>query len=270
MPGAAARLWTGCCALLLAALQVLVCQPLQAQENAAAALPDAPSAQAQVASQNQDGVSLRGLPKRILLDEKAAILSPARIHSRDLVWLVPLAGASAAAFATDTRTMRDVVTQDTGVNNTAATVSDGLRDGFIGVPVLLYGVGAWQHQERAREAGLLSGEAMVDAFALSEAVKFVTFRERPLVDNARGRFFAGVTNGNSSFPSGHAMVAWSSAAVLAEEYRRPWQQVGIYALASGVSLTRVVGQQHFPSDVLIGSATGWLFGHYVYRKHHRH
>jgi hypothetical protein len=29
-------------------------------------------------------------------------------------------------------------------------------------------------------------------------------------------------------------------------------------IASGVSLTRVLGQEHFPSDVLIGAVTGWM------------
>lgn len=214
--------------------------------------------------------SVVGLPERVLLDELHVVTSPARIRTHDLVWLLPLAGATAAAFATDTHTMRDVVTHDTGVLDASSTSSDVLRDGFIGVPVALFAYGQLAGSGRPREAGLLSGEAMIDALILGEAVKLVTFRERPLVDNARGRFFHGLTNGDSSFPSGHAIVAWSSAAALAGEYNRPWQQVAIYTLASGVSLTRITSQQHFPSDALVGSAAGWLIGHYVYRAHHRH
>jgi membrane-associated phospholipid phosphatase len=41
-------------------------------------------------------------------------------------------------------------------------------------------------------------------------------------------------------------------------------------VSTGVSLTRVLGQEHFPTDVLVGSAAGWLIGHYVYRKHRLH
>jgi hypothetical protein len=33
-------------------------------------------------------------------------------------------------------------------------------------------------------------------------------------------------------------------------------------------LTRVTGQQHFPSDVVVGSALGWYFARQVYRSHH--
>ena len=64
------------------------------------------------------------------------------------------------------------------------------------------------------------------------------------------------------------MIAWSSAAVIAGEYRSKWAQFGVYTLAAGVSATRVMGQEHFPSDVLLGAASGWLIGHYVFRAHH--
>jgi membrane-associated phospholipid phosphatase len=30
---------------------------------------------------------------------------------------------------------------------------------------------------------------------------------------------------------------------------------------------RVLGQEHFPTDVLAGGAAGWLIGHYVFEKH---
>jgi membrane-associated phospholipid phosphatase len=119
-----------------------------------------------------------------------------------------------------------------------------------------------------RETGLLGGVAMVDALVVDEVVKLCTFRERPYVDNGEGQFFRGSAGVDSSFISGHSMIAWSSAAVMAGEYNKPWQQVAIYSGAAGVSLTRVMAQQHFPTDVLLGSAGGWLIGHYVFRAHH--
>ncbi len=242
--------------------------------SAAAVLPDAPSATMAAAD---DGVpiedvphseaTVRSSPKHVLLDLGHIAISPAYIRTRDLKWLLPLAAASGAAFAEDTRTMHEVVSQNPGFNDLAGNVSDGLRDGFIVVPAGLFVVSHVTHSEHSKEAGILGMEAMLDANILAEGVKLVTFRERPYVDNGRGNFFVGKAGPNGSFISGHAITAWSSAAVLAEEYRSPWAQVGIYTLATGTSLTRVLGQQHFPSDVLIGSATGWLIGHYVYRAH---
>jgi membrane-associated phospholipid phosphatase len=33
-------------------------------------------------------------------------------------------------------------------------------------------------------------------------------------------------------------------------------------------MARVLARQHFPSDVIVGSAVGWLLGRYVFHKHH--
>ncbi len=41
-----------------------------------------------------------------------------------------------------------------------------------------------------------------------------------------------------------------------------------FGAATGISLSRVAARQHFPSDVVVGSALGYLIGHYVYRAHH--
>jgi hypothetical protein len=41
-----------------------------------------------------------------------------------------------------------------------------------------------------------------------------------------------------------------------------------YGAASAISASRITAKQHFPTDVLVGSAIGWLVGQYVYRKHH--
>ena len=217
-----------------------------------------------------EDLTLRKLPLRFLSDEWQIFTSPARIRTSDLKWLLPLAGASAAAFATDTHTMRDVVSRNPSFNEASNTSSDVLRGIAIGVPVVMFSAGQFAGNEHSREAGLLAGEAMIDAYAFDEVIKFGTLRERPSKNNARGRFFVGDASSDPSFISGHSIVAWSSAAVLAGEYRKPWQQGLIYSLATGASLTRILGQQHFPSDALLGSAAGWLIGHYIYRAHHRH
>ena len=41
-----------------------------------------------------------------------------------------------------------------------------------------------------------------------------------------------------------------------------------YGAASGISLSRVTAHAHFPSDVVVGSALGFLIGRSVYRSHH--
>lgn len=248
-------------------------QQIATQREAAVNLPEAPAPRvtggerSRASAPQDDDLSLKRTPQRLLVDEWGIVTSPARLRTRDLRWLLPLAGASAVAIATDSRAMRDTVSHNPGFNSANNTTSDALRGVFIGTPLVLFGVGELAGRAVPRDAGLLAGEAMVNAYATSAAIKYITLRERPGIQEARGHFFAGDAVSDPSFVSGHSIVAWSGAAVLAGEYSRPWQQAGIYGVASAVSVTRVLAQQHFPSDVLLGSVAGWLIGHYVLRVH---
>ena len=140
---------------------------------------------------------------------------------------------------------------------------------MIAAPVGLLGWGLLKKNPHAREAGLLGAEAMADGVVLEQGMKLIFLRERPSVDNSNGKFFQTGAGADSSFPSSHSLITWSSAAVLADEYPSTLSRLLIYSAATGVSMTRVMGQEHFPSDVLVGSAAGWLIGHYVFRKHHK-
>lgn len=219
-----------------------------------AALPDAPTVQ--------------GTPRRILHDQAAIWTSPADIRDSNAWIPVLLVAATAGTITADHQVMNSSRLQDASLNSHANTASNGLVGAFVGVPALLFGAGELRHSEHATETGILAGEAMVDSLSVNEVMKFVSLRERPTDDNAKGKFFQTSVGSNSSFPSNHSIVAWSSAAVLASEYNSPLSQVAIYGLAAGTSVTRVLARQHFPSDVLVGSAVGWMIGHYVYKKHH--
>jgi membrane-associated phospholipid phosphatase len=113
---------------------------------------------------------------------------------------------------------------------------------------------------------LLGAEALIDSSIVVTALKTASQRQRPSEDHSSGEFF----EGGSSFPSGHAISAWSLATVIAQEYghHRPLVQIGAYGLATAVSLSRYTGRNHFLSDVLVGSAIGYGIGRYVYHKHH--
>ena len=223
-------------------------------------LPDAP--------QPQPDVTLRDTPRNILHDQEAIWTSPAHLKIGDLEWLVPLAAGTGLAIATDQSAMKHVVSHNPGFNQKNIDASNAMIGGFIAAPVALYGLGHFRQSPHAREAGILSGEAMIDSLAVEQGMKLIFWRERPALNNAGGSFFKSDAGIDSSFPSSHSVVAWSAAAVLAGEYPSRLTQLFIYSAAAGVSLTRVMGQQHFPSDVLVGSAAGWLVGRYVFRKHH--
>jgi membrane-associated phospholipid phosphatase len=219
-------------------------------------LPDAPTASSQP--------TVKGLPLAIVKDQIPIWTSPIRIRPHDLLWLLPLGAATGATLATDTDAMRDL-SHDRTFNKDSVNASNYLLGSEIAVPVTLFGIGVFKANAHARETGILSGEALADAVVVEEVSKIILRRERPLVNNAAGDFFAPNVGANGSFPSSHSTLAWSVAAVMAGEYPSKWVQAGVYTAATGVSLTRVLGQEHFPTDVLVGSVAGWLIGHYVFK-----
>jgi len=147
---------------------------------------------------------------------------------------------------------------------TSLHVSDYGTYSLIGLGGSAFLLGHMTHDDHMQETGLLSGEAAINATAVAYLFKEITQRQRPLQDSGNGHFFAG----GASFPSEHSAIAWAIASVFAHEYPGWFTQMAAYGLATTITATRVTAKQHFPSDVIVGSALGWVFGHEVYRAHH--
>lgn len=263
----------GSCLLAATALLFLASIAAAAQDShSAAPLPEAPLASSPASSQAkaESDVTVMGTPMNVLRDQEAIWTSPFRLRAHDLKWLAPLALATGASIATDHRAMSQVVSHDPSFNQANVNASNAMIGGFIAAPVAIYGFGHFEQNEHAREAGILSAEALIDGVGVEEGMKLIFWRERPALDSARGHFFQSGAGIDSSFPSSHSVLAWATAAAIAGEYPNRWTPILVYSAATGISLTRVMGQEHFPTDVMVGSVAGWLVGHYVVHHHHRH
>lgn len=199
--------------------------------------------------------------KHIVSDQKQFWTTPARLRTKDLKWILPGAGITAAFIASDSWWSRQVNPNHV---QTSLHISDYSTYSFIGVSGASFLLGHMTHNDHLQETGLLSGEAAINATGVTYLFKVITQRPRPLQDNGDGRFF----QGGYSFSSEHSAIAWSIASVWAHEYPGWLSQTAAYGLASAVTITRVTAKEHFPSDVVIGSALGWYFGRQVYRAHH--
>jgi hypothetical protein len=203
------------------------------------------------------------LLKNIAGDQKALWDGPKSLRWVDADWLVPLGGATAALFVTDTDFSRHLSNSPNRIKYSKDVSNYGLAS-LVGIGGGMYVWGHFTHDDHKIETGILAGEAAIDSLVPVEGMKYALGRERPLQDNYQGQFF----KGGVSFPSEHAAAAWSIASVIAHEYPGPLTSILAYSLASAISVSRLTAKQHFPSDVLVGSAIGWLEGMYVYRKHH--
>lgn len=69
-----------------------------------------------------------------------------------------------------------------------------------------------------------------------------------------------------SFPSSHTALAFVSATFLHEEYkhRSPWYSIAGYSVATATGILRMMNNEHWLSDVLVGAGLGILTTKVVY------
>lgn len=200
-----------------------------------------------------------------LQDQKEIWTAPGRFRINDLKWFAPLGTITGLSFAYDPQISRRFVGHGTHVNSFQTVSTTGVV-GMVGLGAGAYLLGVRDGNDRLRETGVLSAEAVADAMAYGTVLKYSFARERPGLGSGQGKFFT--TESSPSFPSDHSLIAWSAASVIAHEYPGWATKAAVYGLAAGVSIARVAGDKHYASDVLVGSTAGWMIGRYVFKDHH--
>ncbi len=120
------------------------------------------------------------------------------------------------------------------------------------------GIGlAWLGGHRGRRAGIATAIASLGTtYVVQRLVKPVFRRRRPWVE--RDVLVVGIRTTDASFPSGHSASSFAAATALASFY--PGVAPLVFALATGVALSRVHLGHHFPSDVTAGALIGVASG----------
>ena len=199
--------------------------------------------------------SISGFAVDFLNDQKDIWTSPFHLKAADVKWLVPTA-AGAGLIAIYDHRISNSVKSDTSLRGPSNAISTVGEIAPYAVPGTMWFLGAKQHDSHLAETGRLAVEAELDSEVVMNVLKIATGRMRPNQAD------------NKSFPSGHAMSNFAMAAVLSREYHdKPLVVFGSYGFATAVSLARVGGLNHFPSDVLVGAALGELIGEYVVHHH---
>ncbi|HEY6243827.1 MAG TPA: phosphatase PAP2 family protein [Pyrinomonadaceae bacterium] len=203
--------------------------------------------------------------RNILKDQKAIWTSPFHLNRQDTKWLIPSVVGFGSLITTDRITGDEIGESESQVKLSREVSYAGSIYGLGAFAGTFYLIGRATKNDRARETGVLSAEALVDTAIVGGALKVITQRGRPLDGRERSEFF----DGGSSFPSGHSIQVWSVATIVAHEYRESRAvQVAAYGLASAVSIARFTGHKHYLSDVVVGSAVGYGIGRYVFNAHH--
>ena len=159
-----------------------------------------------------------------------------------------------------------------GANRTQAGIASDVL-GYGGMPILALGLGLASSLDATRGAPtryrlrrygidvLLMTEAVATTLSVMNFVKFISNRRRPsAIDEPKDG--ERMVDQNLSFFSGHTALAFSLAtsagtiASLRKERLAPVVWVIGMLAATGTGISRVAANQHFASDVIVGSVVG--------------
>lgn len=125
----------------------------------------------------------------------------------------------------------------------------------LGVPALMGTYALINKDNKLLGDAVFVGSAVVEALAVTCAMKYAINRERPFnhypdqIDNREDA-------SSPSFPSAHTSSAFSLATALSIRYPKWYVIVPSYAWACSVGFARMNVGVHYPSDVVAGAVIG--------------
>jgi hypothetical protein len=128
----------------------------------------------------------------------------------------------------------------------------------------VYVGGLLSGSDAVRVTGRLMGEALVLSGLPAIALQYGLGRSRPV--SGRGAWdyhYLEWGNERQSLPSGHVTVAFAISTVLAKRIGETWAVIPLYSAAGLTALSLGWTGEHWPSDLLIGAALGYLAGSWV-------
>jgi membrane-associated phospholipid phosphatase len=212
---------------------------------------------------------------RLWRDFDVQIKTPFRFaHRHPIRFSLVIAGIG-AMVATDHKTLPILVPKSELQENGLIKVGKWLStygETAYALPIIVgFGSYGWlTNSPREKETFLMVTEALATSATWTGLLKVGSGRERPYQREAKESdwtgplgIFSNEANRRGkqfmSFPSGHSSAIWSIATILTHQYPKYYVVPFLsYSIASAVAYSRMVVDAHWPSDVVVGSALGYL------------
>ena len=200
------------------------------------------------------------------------LAQPLHYDWKDWTVFAGVAATTTFAFVYDEeiyRFLNDIFPNNT---KTVTQYTDVFGEEFFILPsvALTYAISAINDDCRLKNMSLAVLQSFVYAEVASAGLKVLTCRVRPVdVDSNiwEGPF---ASFGSTSFPSGHAMRSFALATTVAGFYpEKKWVGIVSYSLATITSTGRVIGENHWTSDVIVGATLGYFIGRGVVKFNER-
>jgi len=159
-----------------------------------------------------------------------------------------IGGAGSLIVHSDDRDIQQHVHEASGARHDVFHPGAALGDGTTQAALALgtYIAGRAVHHPRIGGLGADLIDAQIINGVMTQGIKMSVDRRRP-------------TGSKHSFPSGHTSATFATAQVIDEHYG--WKVAApFYALGGYVSLSRLVDNQHWASDVIFAAALGIVSG----------
>ncbi len=191
------------------------------------------------------------------------LTQPARYKTTDWLAAAGVTGSAVLLYSKDQQVFNffDRQLSDDEANN-YTLLSDLGGNGLLSLSVLggMYWVGSSHSDCRLKEASLAGLQAFVLSAGAAWLVKSLAGRPRPYA-GYDAHEWQGPFSGHDAFPSGHTTRAFAVATVLAGYYRdKPWVGITAFGLAAFTASGRLFSGEHWPSDVFVGMALGYVVG----------
>ncbi len=130
----------------------------------------------------------------------------------------------------------------------------------IATPATLLAVGIIKKDYKLKEQAIKNFAGLAATIVVTEAAKRIIDRQR--IYQKYPSIYPDEFKDGESLPSGHAAVAFSTAASLSFQFKKWYVVVPAFAWASAVSYSRFYLGQHYPSDIaasaVVGIGSAWL------------
>jgi len=194
-------------------------------------------------------------------DTKYIFTNPVRWKKNDWIKAGVVGGTGIVLFIFDDEIRNWVQDIKGSTGDDIGGIFEPLGDNGVLMPwaplIPLYLYGHFAKRPRAADAAMLALEGYVISGVLTQALKYSINRKRP-------------DGGSKSFPSGHASSTFAVATAIAMVYHKSKIIPPLmYTLATLASLSRIVQDKHWASDVWIGAAMGFFFSRTIVKLHYK-
>jgi len=205
-----------------------------------------------------------------LKDAGAYCIAPLHFTGKEWLYTGTVVGGTALIMTTDKEVRRQLG------RNTSVSINHDFWDGpyYYGHGLVaglfsggVYLTGLFTRSDDLRVTGRMLMESIAFSGSFVLILKVVTGRGRPYISEGQWNFKGfKVKDDYMSFSSNHSAVAFAMSTVLSQRIHNVWASIGLYGIAGLTALSRVVNNQHWLSDIVLGSVMGMGAGYFVIQR----